>query len=986
VAQSQSGRFFDGAQHDLGLLGIEAGPQSFEVPTATVAVNRAPVTELFTGGVDAATITTANSIFTFLSGSPEFDDDVFYPVPSPQHTARSMLVVSDSTSRYGRTDGLNTPSMSASVYVRFASVAPAGTSIFLRWTDSTGTQTVTLLLSTTGRIVAQDTASSPIAATNIAGHAVVANNWYRVDVLVEKGAGTGRLQYRICDVNAGDTNTPITTPYDSGATLDLGANNIDRIYAGGVINGVARNGDWNLSILRFDSTRTAFFDLYQAPPVPVISKGAWVVAVGQASEADTAQAVTPRRTYTLGQPSEADTAQTITVRKVRTLGQCSESDTAQALTSRKTVHLDEVVVGGDPFNRADTTPIDDAGAGLGAGWATTRYFITNNKASRGSSGSDVARFLTDLGTLDHWVEAQVVGTPGVANTFYSVIDARADAAFDNVVFGYIEPGGGQAVIAAQQGGSFFGVLGSTGGPYDLTGTYTLRLEVQGTTARLYHNGVLGHTQDISALTNLGTFGGLNTQGGGAPPWDNFRVGYMDVPSEADTAQPITPRRTYTLGQASETDTAQDITPVMGTVDVNIDVPPATLVLAGVSASLSGTGSAIIIVPPGDQAWEWSVAVNGGEFVDPPYEFTDTNDTNLNIVGIAPTITVAEAKFIDVDPAVETDTAQSITARKTRSIGQASELDSAFAPTSRKTKAIGQSSETDTAQPITVRRSVTVGQAAETDTAQAITARKVKLLGQASETDSAQALTHRKTVTLAQASETDTAQAITARRTRTVAVGQASETDSAQAITYPFRRLIGQASETDLAQPIQSQGNKLIPVVQASESDSAQTITVRKARTLGQASESDSAGSLTVRQAHSVGQAAEADTAFGITARKTKLIGLAVENDSATSVTLVRGVTVGQAVETDSAQTITWSPKIRLVGQALEADTALPIRARLLFQHVHVDLEVLVPDCCLTVLVPGLTLTMVEPPDVTLSVLVPRVSLTVLTHDPELVEV
>jgi hypothetical protein len=231
--------------------------------TATIVSNwttGAQLTELFNGGADGVAISTVNTpYFTFVSGAIEFDTGFTYKV------SQSMRVPSSAVAAYGRHDGMNAAAISASIYVRFASVAPAASSIFMVFRDSLNAQSVSLLLSTASRIVAQDSASAPIAATNIATHAVVANNTYRVDVLVNKGAGTGRLQYRICDVNTADTNTPITTPYDSGATLQLNANNIDRIGVGGVVNGSARNGDWNIGIVRTDESRSTFFDAYLYP-------------------------------------------------------------------------------------------------------------------------------------------------------------------------------------------------------------------------------------------------------------------------------------------------------------------------------------------------------------------------------------------------------------------------------------------------------------------------------------------------------------------------------------------------------------------------------------------------------------------------------------------------------------------------------------------------------------------------------------------------
>lgn len=57
--------------------------------------------------------------------------------------------------------------------------------------------------------------------------------------------------------------------------------------------------------------------------------------VGQATEVDTGQAVTARKIKALGQATESDSPQTITRRKVRALGEATETDAGQAVARRK---------------------------------------------------------------------------------------------------------------------------------------------------------------------------------------------------------------------------------------------------------------------------------------------------------------------------------------------------------------------------------------------------------------------------------------------------------------------------------------------------------------------------------------------------------------------------------------------------------------------------------------------------------------------------
>jgi hypothetical protein len=157
----------------------------------------------------------------------------------------------------------------------------------------------------------------------------------------------------------------------------------------------------------------------------------------------------------------------------------------------------------------------------------------------------------------------------------------------------------------------------------------------------------------------------------------------------------------------------------------------------------------------------------------------TAGVSTNLVAILAAI-AAEAGGIAVGQALETNTAGSVTASKTRTLDQ--------------------SVETDTAQIITASHSVTIGQALESDTAHAVAGSKRGDLGQSVETDTAQSITVSKSATLGQAVETDTASSLTATvgGGTQVAIGQAVETHSAFAITGSKSWSIGQASETDTA--------------------------------------------------------------------------------------------------------------------------------------------------------------------------------------------
>lgn len=78
-----------------------------------------------------------------------------------------------------------------------------------------------------------------------------------------------------------------------------------------------------------------------AGPVGAYTRGQFVsggssATIGQASEADLAQAFTSRQVKAIGQATETDLAQALVVRQSRTLGQAAETDTAQPVTLRQT--------------------------------------------------------------------------------------------------------------------------------------------------------------------------------------------------------------------------------------------------------------------------------------------------------------------------------------------------------------------------------------------------------------------------------------------------------------------------------------------------------------------------------------------------------------------------------------------------------------------------------------------------------------------------
>lgn len=229
-------------------------------------------TNTFEGGTDETVITTGNSggasgtPFDSLAGSPEFE------AASAYHGAMGMILPSSSTQRQVRWDGLNNVTVRASAYVRFGSVAPSVVNEIIQFRTAGNAIVAGVALNTNGRVLIRVGAGgSFLTGTNISAHGISANTWYRIDVWITVDTtSTGRVVYRICNVDAGDTNTPITTAFDSGTTVNFGTTAIDRVHFG-CMQAQARNGDWEYDTIRAEDGVAALFDLY-TPPAPDITE------------------------------------------------------------------------------------------------------------------------------------------------------------------------------------------------------------------------------------------------------------------------------------------------------------------------------------------------------------------------------------------------------------------------------------------------------------------------------------------------------------------------------------------------------------------------------------------------------------------------------------------------------------------------------------------------------------------------------------------
>ncbi|SDI40694.1 hypothetical protein SAMN05421505_14916 [Sinosporangium album] len=224
-----------------------------------------------------------------------------------------------------------------------------------------------------------------------------------------------------------------------------------------------------------------------------------------------------------------------------------------------------------------------------------------------------------------------------------------------------------------------------------------------------------------------------------------------------------------------------------------------------------------------------------------------------------------------------------------------ETDTAQPVTGRKVRLIGQALEADLARPVTRRKVRFVGQAAETDTAQPVRVLKARLLGQAAEADAAYEILPKSGTPVRPAAELDLAQPISGRKVRLL--GQAIETDLAQLIATQKVRLLGQAIEIDRAEPIRGRST----VRPAAETDLARPITGRKVRLIGQAAETGTARPINAQKARLLSPAPELDLVQPVIQRKVRVVGPAAEVDIARP---VRAAGLGQVAEVDLALPIT----------------------------------------------------------------------------------
>jgi hypothetical protein len=210
-------------------------------------------TNTFEGGSNTTVITIANS--GGASGDA-FDDvtgaTLTFSSAQAYNGSLSMLAVS------GVASSVRWQSMSS---MTLRGTSAAGTREFVQVRTSGGTNIASLALNSSNQVVAVNVGSMISGSES---GALSVNNWYRIDfIFTVATTSTGRIQYRVMDVEAEDNDTPESS-YDSTASLNLGTTALGRMYFGNVADATIE-GNWWFDSIRVDDTGTTFLNGLYVP-------------------------------------------------------------------------------------------------------------------------------------------------------------------------------------------------------------------------------------------------------------------------------------------------------------------------------------------------------------------------------------------------------------------------------------------------------------------------------------------------------------------------------------------------------------------------------------------------------------------------------------------------------------------------------------------------------------------------------------------------
>ncbi len=580
-------------------------------------------------------------------------------------------------------------------------------------------------------------------------------SWY-----VFKGSNSGTVE---AENDSGDTA--------SDPALGTMRTPIGRLNLGG------DGGFFEGQILEFgfysaELTGTDFTDLKDYLDDRYFNTGS-TVAVGQATETDTGQAVTSEKQRDVGQAIETDTGQTVSPVTAATVavGQATETDTGQAVDITKTVGV----------GQASET---DTGQAVTSNAPST---VAVGQSSETDTGQEVtSQVNTRVTIVDAWTE---VGTSITASPTFAVSSLT-----DGCLVARTSSAGGvlRTVTALSYGNQAMTLVDeeSTTTGRDLH-TALWVLDAAGLAAAV--DTAFDITSDNTEATQFrlqaATYANVNQAG---LTLDNFSVSATGGATPTPEALTTDNRGIAIIAAATNIGTSDDPDP-----DVTYSNLTERLESAGTQA-YAGIADA---------------ATDGTDFT----ASTTYSDTSTgHMLGLS--LSVAQGATA-VGRADETDTAQAVSRTKQRDVGQSSETDTGQAVSISKGVNVGQALETDTGQAVTANAvgQVSVGQAVETDIGQAVTPTgpTTVAVGRADETDTAQAVSSGQDVTVAvgQATETDTAQEVVVLAVGEVAVGQATETDTAQGVfaSVPVTKSVGQASEVDSADAVNLIGEDFIAI-------------------------------------------------------------------------------------------------------------------------------------------------------------------------------
>lgn len=526
-------------------------------------------------------------------------------------------------------------------------------------------------------------------------------------------------------------------------------------------------------------------------------------ALGQATESDTGQPVVMSRTAPVGEPVETDTAQPVTWSKIKTLGQAIETDTGQPVTISKTLALavSQLIFTGQSFGNVPAPP--------------------NNYPTLLEGLLPSAWYADDFNAC-------------VNGTLY--VQREATAASD---------------VDAHVSSSHRSVMLDVGGPTDIANNFTAA-QILGWAETYFDNRraagvdfVIGFTATPSTIYSA--------------PQDAVRLAYNDL-----------------LRASTHVDAVCDMANIPELSD-----PTNTTYYDGSQLHPTAAGALLIA-----QLARETLGDLGFPISDTAFQAVET-DT-------AQPVTIA--KVVTIGMAVETDTGQSVLPIRMIPIGQASETDTATSVAWSKIKLLGQAVETDSGQGVTDTKTVTVGDASEADTATASTMTKTVGIGEAIETETSQPVSVFEVVSIGQASETDTGSGVIP--SKTTSIGQPSEVDTATTVTAPKTKVLGEAIETESAQVVIT--GLSIVLGSPSETDTATATVSSKTSGLGEAIEIDTATGIVDLSTVVIGEAVEVDTGRTLMMTQGLVLGIAQETDTATSTAKQKTIVLGSAGEVDVA--------------------------------------------------------------------------------------